>query len=303
MTRTFSKLFGLAALRLGWLYAPPDVIDVLHRVRGPFNVSALAADRRHRSTRGPRASGARARQQRPLADRGSRSSCRASAFACTRASPISSWSSFADGARSAPAASAWLERQGILARPMAAYGLPQCLRISVGHEAENQAVVAAPARVRGVSAPGPAPRFERVALIGIGLINGSLALNLRAARPGRRDRRLRAARGDARAAPGAGPCRSDHDRPRGRGRGRRPRRGRHAARLRRRGRRGDGARPRAGRDRHRRQLDQGRGRPRAGAGICRSPRRVVGGHPVAGTEHSGPDAAFADAVPAAATAS
>src|SRR5919106_5661037 len=42
MTRTFSKLFGLAALRLGWLYAPADVIDVLHRVRGPFNVSALA---------------------------------------------------------------------------------------------------------------------------------------------------------------------------------------------------------------------------------------------------------------------
>ena len=33
MTRTFSKLFGLAAVRLGWLYAPPDVIDVLHRVR------------------------------------------------------------------------------------------------------------------------------------------------------------------------------------------------------------------------------------------------------------------------------
>ena len=42
MTRTFSKLFGLAALRLGWLYAKPAVIDVLHRVRGPFNVSAPA---------------------------------------------------------------------------------------------------------------------------------------------------------------------------------------------------------------------------------------------------------------------
>ncbi|MGH6915236.1 MAG: pyridoxal phosphate-dependent aminotransferase, partial [Geminicoccales bacterium] len=42
MTRTFSKLFGLAALRLGWLYAKPAVVDVLHRVRGPFNVGALA---------------------------------------------------------------------------------------------------------------------------------------------------------------------------------------------------------------------------------------------------------------------
>ncbi|MGH6918708.1 MAG: pyridoxal phosphate-dependent aminotransferase, partial [Geminicoccaceae bacterium] len=42
MTRTFSKLFGLAALRLGWMYAPPAVVDVLHRMRGPFNVGALA---------------------------------------------------------------------------------------------------------------------------------------------------------------------------------------------------------------------------------------------------------------------
>ena len=42
MTRTFSKLFGLAALRVGWLYAQPDVIDVLHRIRGPFNVSTPA---------------------------------------------------------------------------------------------------------------------------------------------------------------------------------------------------------------------------------------------------------------------
>lgn len=45
MTRTFSKIYGLAALRLGWLYGPEHVVDVLHRVRGPFNVTvpALAA--------------------------------------------------------------------------------------------------------------------------------------------------------------------------------------------------------------------------------------------------------------------
>ena len=42
MTRTFSKLFGLAALRVGWLYAQPHVVDVLHRIRGPFNVSTPA---------------------------------------------------------------------------------------------------------------------------------------------------------------------------------------------------------------------------------------------------------------------
>ena len=42
MTRTFSKIYGLAALRLGWAYCPAHVADVLNRVRGPFNISAPA---------------------------------------------------------------------------------------------------------------------------------------------------------------------------------------------------------------------------------------------------------------------
>ncbi|MEM9277547.1 MAG: histidinol-phosphate transaminase [Pseudomonadota bacterium] len=42
MTRTFSKIFGLAALRIGWAYGPKDMIDALNRVRGPFNVNAAA---------------------------------------------------------------------------------------------------------------------------------------------------------------------------------------------------------------------------------------------------------------------
>ena len=42
MTRTFSKIHGLAALRVGWLYGPLDIVDTLNRVRGPFNVNAAA---------------------------------------------------------------------------------------------------------------------------------------------------------------------------------------------------------------------------------------------------------------------
>ena len=42
MTRTFSKIYGLAALRLGWAYCPAHVADVLNRIRGPFNVGAPA---------------------------------------------------------------------------------------------------------------------------------------------------------------------------------------------------------------------------------------------------------------------
>lgn len=42
MTRTFSKIHGLAALRVGWMYGPDHIIDALNRVRGPFNVNAAA---------------------------------------------------------------------------------------------------------------------------------------------------------------------------------------------------------------------------------------------------------------------
>src|SRR5207344_2544621 len=43
MSRTFSKIYGLAALRLGWVYGPAAVVDVLNRTRGPFNVNSAAA--------------------------------------------------------------------------------------------------------------------------------------------------------------------------------------------------------------------------------------------------------------------
>jgi histidinol-phosphate aminotransferase len=47
------------------------------------------------------------------------------------------------GARNAAAASAWLEQRGVLARAMAAYGLPDCLRLSVGLEDENHLAIEA----------------------------------------------------------------------------------------------------------------------------------------------------------------
>src|SRR5947207_10622647 len=42
MTRTFSKIYGLAALRLGWMYGPAHIVDAVNRIRGPFNVTAPA---------------------------------------------------------------------------------------------------------------------------------------------------------------------------------------------------------------------------------------------------------------------
>ena len=55
MTRTFSKLYGLGGLRIGWGYGPAHVIDVLNRIRGPFNVNSLAVAAGHsRSSRARR---------------------------------------------------------------------------------------------------------------------------------------------------------------------------------------------------------------------------------------------------------
>src|SRR5512139_2208861 len=42
MMRTFSKIYGLAALRLGWMYGPAHIVDAINRIRGPFNVNAPA---------------------------------------------------------------------------------------------------------------------------------------------------------------------------------------------------------------------------------------------------------------------
>ena len=91
MTRTFSKIFGLAALRLGWAYCPPAVADVLNRIRGPFNVPAPAqaagvtalADREHLRRR--------PRRTTTAGCPGSRSACARSACIPIPASPTSCW--------------------------------------------------------------------------------------------------------------------------------------------------------------------------------------------------------------------
>ena len=76
MTRTFSKIYGLAALRLGWMYGPAHVVDALNRIRGPFNVNAPGDRGRHRGDRATPRMSRRARAHNDalarLADRGDR---------------------------------------------------------------------------------------------------------------------------------------------------------------------------------------------------------------------------------------
>ena len=134
MTRTFSKIFGLAALRLGWAYCPPAVADVLNRIRGPFNVPAPAqaagaaaiADRAHTAK-------AKAHNDRWLPWFAQR-------MRALGLHPYPSVANFvlvrfpADPKLNAEAALKFLNARRILPRRVAAYGLPDCLRITIAEE-------------------------------------------------------------------------------------------------------------------------------------------------------------------------
>ncbi|RYH03848.1 histidinol-phosphate transaminase [Salipiger sp. IMCC34102] len=132
MTRTFSKIYGLGGLRIGWGYGPRAVIDVLNRIRGPFNLSggalaaAEAAVRDTDYTEKCRAENARWRDwlSTALAERGVPSDTSTANFILAR---------FASEDE-ALACNVYLESQGIVVRHPKSYGFPHCLRITVGDE-------------------------------------------------------------------------------------------------------------------------------------------------------------------------
>ncbi|MBK1658587.1 histidinol-phosphate transaminase [Paracraurococcus ruber] len=130
MTRTFSKVFGLGGVRLGWCYAPAHVIDVLNRVRGPFNVNApaMAAGIAALEEQGwVEASVAHNDQWRATLSDGLRE-------AGITVHPSEGNFILADfgSAETAKAADAALKARGLIVRAMGAYSLPQCLRITIG---------------------------------------------------------------------------------------------------------------------------------------------------------------------------
>jgi histidinol-phosphate aminotransferase len=140
MTRTFSKIYGLAGLRIGWAYAPAAVCDVLNRIRGPFNVGNLQA----------RVGAAAIRDQahvvRAVAHNehwktwlteeirkvGLRVDDSVANFVLIH---------FPPGKKDAKAADAFLNARGLILRPVANYRLPDALRLTVGPAEANQLVV------------------------------------------------------------------------------------------------------------------------------------------------------------------
>jgi histidinol-phosphate aminotransferase len=142
MTRTFSKIYGLAALRLGWAYCPPEIADVLNRVRGPFNTGAAAQaaavaaleDRAH--TEKVRLHNERwlpwfSEQVQALGLIAHPSLCN---FLLVQ---------FPEATGGAQKALAFLNRRGVIPRQMAGYGLPDCLRFTIGTAEEMELTVAA----------------------------------------------------------------------------------------------------------------------------------------------------------------
>lgn len=140
MTRTFSKIHGLGGLRIGWGYAARSIIDVLNRVRQPFNLSnaqmaaAEAAIRDRDFTRHCADLNARlrARMRDTLVQIG---------IACDESFANFVLARF-DSPETAAAADAALRADGILVRRVAGYGLPEALRITVGDEAGVNRVLA-----------------------------------------------------------------------------------------------------------------------------------------------------------------
>ena len=142
MTRTFSKLYGLAALRIGWGYAAERIIGDINRIRTPFNTNAAALaaaaaairDREYADFVRQHNSHWLARISRDLRQAGLEVIPSVANFVLLRFGP-------APG--DAAAAHAFLLQRGIIPRPIGAGGPENCLRVTIGLPHENEALLAA----------------------------------------------------------------------------------------------------------------------------------------------------------------
>jgi histidinol-phosphate aminotransferase len=143
VTRTFSKIYGLGGIRLGWAYCPPPIADVLNRLRMPFNVSG-PAQAAGTAALADQASVERAQAHNRHWRQWTRDAIRGLGLAVPGSQGNFVLVRFpANAGRDALAADAYLKSRGIIARRVAAYGLPECLRISIGLESEMRACVSA----------------------------------------------------------------------------------------------------------------------------------------------------------------
>ena len=143
MTRTFSKIHGLAGLRIGWCYAPVHVCDALNRIRGPFNLNSAAL-----------AAGIAAIEDVDHLEKARSHNAKwldwltreILALGLTVTPSVANFIMIhfpSTPGKSARDADEFLTHRGIIARAIGSYGLPHCLRLTVGTEEGNRLVVEA----------------------------------------------------------------------------------------------------------------------------------------------------------------
>lgn len=141
MTRTFSKIYGLAGIRLGWCYAPPEVCGAINRIRGPFNTNGAAI------AAGVAALDDTGHIGKAVAHNETWLAWLAREISALGIKVTPSVCNFLllhfDGERQARAADRFLLDRGLILRALSAYGLPHCLRLTVGTEEANRLVVVA----------------------------------------------------------------------------------------------------------------------------------------------------------------
>lgn len=141
MLRTFSKIHGLAALRLGWIYGPAHIIDALNRIRGPFNVNAPAI-----------AAGIASINDSAHLDKARAHNEKWLPWLTTELEKIGIKVTPSVGnfillhfpetpGKTAAEADTLLSSRGVIMRAVRAYKLPNCLRMTVGSEEANRLTV------------------------------------------------------------------------------------------------------------------------------------------------------------------
>jgi histidinol-phosphate aminotransferase len=149
MCRTFSKIYGLASVRLGWMYGPANVIDAVNRIRGPFNVSAPAI-----------AAGIAAVKDTAHVARAAEHNAKWLPWLTDEIGKLGLKVTPSVGnfilihfpetkGKTAKEADAFLTKRGLILRAVGAYKLPNALRMTVGSEEANKLVVAALAEFMG----------------------------------------------------------------------------------------------------------------------------------------------------------
>jgi len=137
--RTFSKIYGLAGLRIGYGMGPGPLIDLLNRAREPFNTNFLAQV----AATAALDDALHVARSLEVNERGRASLTERCLALGLQVVPSVANFLLVDVGRPGPATADALLRRGVIVRPMAGYGFPTHLRITVGTEEENQRCVAA----------------------------------------------------------------------------------------------------------------------------------------------------------------